>query len=73
MFNNYRSRVNPYIMSTRTGLNIISGKVIFEDTGVGIPELAVVIYGLDLGTRPEAEFRTNPETGTPESSYKRTW
>jgi hypothetical protein len=36
--------------------NRVSGKVLLKETGVGIPDLLVVIYDLDPGTRPEEEF-----------------
>ena len=33
--------------------NIISGKVVLLDSAIGIPDLLVVIYDLDPGTKPE--------------------
>ena len=41
--------------------NRVSGKVLLKETGVGIPDLLVVIYDLDPGTRPEEEFGGDPD------------
>jgi hypothetical protein len=53
--------INPRELS----VNRISGKVLQKETGVGIPDLLVVIYDLDPGTRSEEEFPTPapPTTG----------
>lgn len=37
--------------------NIVSGKVILKETGIGIPDLLVVIYDLDPGTKPDEFIR----------------
>ena len=39
-----------------TNANSISGKIVLKETGIGIPDLLVVIYDLDPGARPEEEF-----------------
>ena len=36
--------------------NRISGRIVLKETGVGIPDLLIVIYDLDPGTRSEEEF-----------------
>ena len=41
-----------------------------KESGIGIPDLVVVIYDLDPGTRPEEDFSpsnpsTNPSQPTP--------
>ncbi len=47
-------------MATRTGslttTNSLSGKVLLKETGAGIPDLLVVVYDLDPGTKPEEVF-----------------
>jgi hypothetical protein len=53
--------------STKTpdNLNLISGKIILKETGLGIPDLLVVLYDLDPGTKPDEFIRglvnANPE------------
>jgi hypothetical protein len=42
--------------SHETSANRISGKIVLKETGIGIPDLLVVIYDLDPGARPEEEF-----------------
>jgi hypothetical protein len=37
--------------------NTIAGKVLLKETGVGLPDLLVVIYDLDPGVRSDEEFR----------------
>lgn len=39
-----------------TNANSISGKIVVKETGIGIPDLLVVIYDLDPGAKPEEEF-----------------
>lgn len=39
-------------------LNTISGKIVLKETGVGIPDMLVVIYDLDPGAKNEEEFPT---------------
>lgn len=34
-------------------MNVISGRVVLKETGVGIPHLLVVICDVDPGTSPE--------------------
>jgi hypothetical protein len=47
--------------STPKTMNSISGKIILKETGMGIPDLLVVIYDLDPGTRSDENF-TEPIT-----------
>lgn len=42
--------------------NTVRGKVTLKESGVGIPDLLVVIYDLDPGSRPEEPF-DNPDGG----------
>jgi hypothetical protein len=44
--------------SHETSANRISGKIVLKETGVGIPDLLVVIYDHDPGAKPEEEFAT---------------
>ena len=37
--------------------NVVSGKVTLKETGIGIPDLLVVIYDLDPGTKPDEFIR----------------
>lgn len=39
-------------------LNSIKGKVVLKESGIGIPDLLVIIYDLDPGTRPEEELNS---------------
>ena len=41
--------------------NIISGRVVLKESGIGIPDLLVVIYDVDPGTQPE-EAGAAPES-----------
>src|SRR5689334_24866735 len=34
-------------------MNTISGRVVLKETGIGIPDLLVVIHDMDPGTKPE--------------------
>ena len=54
-------------VSTKQNLNTISGKVVLKESGIGIPDLVVVIYDLDPGTGPEEDFSPpNPATNPPQ-------
>lgn len=48
--------------TTQPTSNTISGKVILKETGVGIPDLLVVMYDVDHGVRPDESF---PDEGAP--------
>lgn len=52
-------------------LNTIRGKVTLKETGAGIPDLLVVIYDLDPGTKPEDSFPADADAGTPSPSIAR--
>jgi hypothetical protein len=41
-----------------TTSNIISGKIVVKETGIGIPDLLVVIHDLDPGAKPDDGFTT---------------
>lgn len=43
--------------------NRVSGRVLLKETGVGIPDLLVVIYDLDPGIRPEEELGARDPDG----------
>jgi hypothetical protein len=40
--------------------NVVSGRVVLKGTGVGIPDLIVVLYDVDPGTKPEELIPGNP-------------
>lgn len=44
-------------------INTISGKIVQKESGLGIPDLLVVIYDLDPGTRPEEVITIAGSTG----------
>src|SRR5262245_58652319 len=45
-------------ISTRNTRNTVSGKVILKETGVGIPDLIVIIFDLDPVTGPDGRVLT---------------
>ena len=61
--------------STKTEIaNTITGKITLKETGQGIPDLLVVIYDLDPGTKPDEFIRSltgsGPESTSVPSSVK---
>lgn len=36
-------------------MNVVSGRVVVKESGVGVPDLLVVVYDVDPGTRSEDE------------------
>jgi len=52
-------------MSSKQGNNTISGKIILKESGIGIPDLLVVIYDLDPSTKPEEDFSSSSTSVDP--------
>jgi hypothetical protein len=50
----------PFTRETTMTTNMISGKVVEKETGLGIRNLLVVVFDVDPGTRPEEDGFTAP-------------
>lgn len=51
--------------SNHRNMNTIIGKITLKETGIGIPDLLVVIYDLDPGAKPEENFVESADGSEP--------
>lgn len=52
------------LTSNTKGLNTVTGKVTLKESGIGIPDLLVVLYDIDPGVKNEESFSSPTSSGT---------